>query len=507
MEAPRVRLGELLVRAGLISRQQLDETLVLQQRDRRRLGTLLVESGLVSEAQVTQILSQQLSVPWVSLQHIDFSEQLLRLVPRGVVERYCLVPIYVRRVRGLGDALYVAMDDPTHAEALAEVERLAGLHVRAMIAPPEAIRTAIRDNYGLEIPPDFGSGIGHGVPIREPQDAQPTAPLDSFDDDADTGVHWRRKLMGSNRLGPPGGAPTREGPDSDVDELLDSTAAVEVDALLASIPPDPGKLRAYELRSIDEGLVSETTGQLSADDPDVIEIPPASIPRASAAVPATSASPRPGSDREAPRAASPQASSAAPRGPAPASRPPVAGTRPAASATASAMRPSSRPPVPRRGPSRPPAASAVPLASPRSEPPARAASPGSAASAPASGEAPRPPPWASSPPLPPPPSTNSRPLESRPEARSRVPRSVTLLDGTTLSLPGAAGEAGSAGEPSDTTVRDLVAALRAAARGVDAREGSRDPQQWQRMFAALLAILVRKGLLTDREFLDELEKG
>ena len=80
--APRVRLGELLVEAQIITRAQLDEILVIQQSDPRRLGTLLVEAGLITETQVTQILSQQLSVPWVSLYHIDFSRQLLNLVPR-----------------------------------------------------------------------------------------------------------------------------------------------------------------------------------------------------------------------------------------------------------------------------------------------------------------------------------------------------------------------------------------------------------------------------------------
>src|SRR5262245_9198793 len=109
--ATRVRLGELLVEAQVITRKQLDEVLVLQKTDARRLGTLLVEAGLVTETQVTQILSQQLSVPWVSLYHIDFSRQLLNLVPHETAEKYCLLRIFVRCVRGLGDSLFVAMDE------------------------------------------------------------------------------------------------------------------------------------------------------------------------------------------------------------------------------------------------------------------------------------------------------------------------------------------------------------------------------------------------------------
>jgi type IV pilus assembly protein PilB len=144
----RVRLGELLVTAHIISRAQLDQALLVQKNDGRRLGKILVEQGFVTETQVTQILSQQLSVPWVSLHHIDFSRQLLDLVTEELADRHCLVPIFVRRVRGLGETLYVAMDDPTDEAAQRAVADFSGLPVRTMIAPPADIRAAIRAYYG-----------------------------------------------------------------------------------------------------------------------------------------------------------------------------------------------------------------------------------------------------------------------------------------------------------------------------------------------------------------------
>src|ERR1700691_4563663 len=103
MPTPRLRIGQLLVDARLISAAALDEVLAAQRTDGRRIGTLLVERGLINETQLTQILSHQLSVPWVSLLHIEFSRQLLNLVPPHPADRYSLVPIYVRLVRGQGD--------------------------------------------------------------------------------------------------------------------------------------------------------------------------------------------------------------------------------------------------------------------------------------------------------------------------------------------------------------------------------------------------------------------
>src|SRR5579872_5746660 len=126
------RIGELLVEGGILSQSQLEQALFAQRKDGRKLGQLLVELGLVSEIQVTQTLSRQLSVPWVSLYHVDFSRSLLNLVPQAIAEKYCLVPIFVRRVRKLGETLYVAMDDPTNEAAIQEVTAAAALPVKPM---------------------------------------------------------------------------------------------------------------------------------------------------------------------------------------------------------------------------------------------------------------------------------------------------------------------------------------------------------------------------------------
>lgn len=172
----RVRLGELLVSANILSREQLDQVLAVQKTDGRKLGLLLVERGLVTETQVTQILSQQLAVPWVSLYHIDFSRQLLDLVPRELAEKHCLVPIFVRRVRGLGDTLYVAMDDPTDDVAQKAVSAFAGLPVRTMIAPPSDIRSAIRAYYGGDEPEPAPPPVAAPAPSPAPAPARVPAP-------------------------------------------------------------------------------------------------------------------------------------------------------------------------------------------------------------------------------------------------------------------------------------------------------------------------------------------
>jgi type IV pilus assembly protein PilB len=396
MDHPRVRLGELLVRAGLITGRQLEEALAEQQRVGKRLGSLLVEIGLVSETQVTQILSQQLSVPWVSLQHIDFSRELLDLVPVDAVERFCLIPIYVRRVRGLGDALYVAMDDPTNTQALQEVGERCGLHVRAMIAPPSDIRAAIHAYYGIgEPPPVAGAAVDTEMEVT-------------------TGVLSRSEV--------------------------EASAAVTI----ASIAPKE----------------MEPVQTMSAEPPKAVSV-------------------RGGSEDL--------------RAIAPAKRPAV--TREASVVNASEEAPR------------------LAAAAFGGQAPAMAVSVSNGSAAGATSDEP-------------PPSVRVSPKQGAERlrralgdaaksegAKSRRMVALTLLDGTTIKLPGKGkgeGEAGEAPTPASEerlTARDLVAALRAAAHGADASEVLGSDVKWERMFAALLSLLLKKHLISDWEFVEELTKG
>jgi type IV pilus assembly protein PilB len=192
-EARRPLLGELLIQAKVVTAEQLAEALAAQREpvNDKKIGQVLIERGWMTEAQLTQTLSLQLSVPWVSLYHIDFSRQLLNRVQRELAEKYCLIPIFVRHVKGMGETLYVAMDDPTNEAALAEVSRQASLPARPMIASATDIRSAIRVYYGepsgsqiIDVPPpptraDPPTTTREGM-RREP--APPTPPVATMPD-------------------------------------------------------------------------------------------------------------------------------------------------------------------------------------------------------------------------------------------------------------------------------------------------------------------------------------
>jgi type IV pilus assembly protein PilB len=451
MSPPRLRLGQLLVDAKLITAEALAEVLEAQRSDPRRIGTLLVERGLINETQLTQILSHQLSVPWVSLLHIEFSRQLLNLVPHDVADRYCLVPIYVRHVRSQGDTLYVAMEDPSNEEGLRACREHAGLPVRAMIAPPADIRSAIRVYYGIE----------------------PTA------------------------------APARVAP-----------PAVEA----APAPHDA--LPTLETAPVDAALAEATLAEAEAADAEAVESP---VPRTPPTVrePAMYAlpseaevqafEPAPHAEPPAEEAAAAEEPAAEPAVEEPAAEPAV--EEPAPGPAAEEPEEEAREPVRDEAP----AAPAPVVEGPDIEAVEIPVDVGRAARLRALLDAPP-----ASP-------TPSEPPAEIPRPRGRAPRmvSLTLLDGTTLNLPAKrrsrerAAASPSAPPPSSPSVtseppgpeevqaltaRDLILALRVVAHGADASEVLGSNVRWESLFSALLSLLLKKHLIADWEFVDELKK-
>lgn len=148
----RPRLGDLLVSAGRVSTAQLEEALVRQKTSGRRLGETLLELGHLSDESLAQTLSQQLSVPWVSLARVDFSRELLNLISAELASSGLVVPIYVRTTRQSGQTLFVAIDDPLNEKTLAAVAAHAGMAVKPMVASQSELRSVIRIYYGVEMP-------------------------------------------------------------------------------------------------------------------------------------------------------------------------------------------------------------------------------------------------------------------------------------------------------------------------------------------------------------------
>jgi len=147
MTQQRMRIGELLVTASLLTREALAEALHEQETQGGRLGEILVRRGLISEYDLTQILSNRVSVAWVCLDYIEFTRELLSLLPAEMAQELNLIPVFFRIEKGRERILYVAVDDPTSVSSMERVAGHTGMHVRPLVAPASEIRAAIRKHY------------------------------------------------------------------------------------------------------------------------------------------------------------------------------------------------------------------------------------------------------------------------------------------------------------------------------------------------------------------------
>jgi len=136
-------LGSALVRNGLITESQLDETLARQQsrgRD-RRLGELLIEMGYLDEDQVLAALGETLNVPFEPEISAEVDQSLVTRVPLPFIRKYRMVPFKIE-----DGICYVAVYDPLNLLPLDDLRILLGMPMRPVLSRADQIE-AIIDHY------------------------------------------------------------------------------------------------------------------------------------------------------------------------------------------------------------------------------------------------------------------------------------------------------------------------------------------------------------------------
>ena len=140
-----MRLGDLLISAGVIRPEQLNDALAIQKKTRERLGDVLINNGIITEQQLIEALQMQLGVDFVDLTTVSIPLELARFVPRSIAKKFCVVPVKLQK-----DELYVAMSDPLNFEAQEEIKSASHKQVVPMIATRRAVEQAIATLYGNE---------------------------------------------------------------------------------------------------------------------------------------------------------------------------------------------------------------------------------------------------------------------------------------------------------------------------------------------------------------------
>src|SRR3989338_3639817 len=150
------RLEERLVERGLVSAQEMERILKLQQEQQAPLTRLVVELGFTSEDDLLPVLSDHLGIPLISLK--DFPLTPLPLEPLfDAVEFLKLARIVPIKVEG--QDLLVATTDPTDLPRLHALEVATGLKIRPLLAKEKEITARIEALFGSGSPNESLAGL------------------------------------------------------------------------------------------------------------------------------------------------------------------------------------------------------------------------------------------------------------------------------------------------------------------------------------------------------------
>lgn len=141
-----VKIGDMLVQAGIISGEQLGEALKCQVIYGGKIGTNLIELGFISEDAIAGFLSKKLGVPYANQEALsDIPPNIIKLIPSDLAEKYKVIPISIKKNR-----LTIAIEDPTDLGALDEISFITNFSVSPVVTPEVDLMLSLERYYGIK---------------------------------------------------------------------------------------------------------------------------------------------------------------------------------------------------------------------------------------------------------------------------------------------------------------------------------------------------------------------
>ena len=140
------KIGEILLKANLITNDQLHQALQEQKRSGERLGSLLVKLGFLAEEEILSCLSKQFGVPAIDLETFQIESSVLETIPIKTAKKYTVIPI-----SRVGGTLTLAMADPSDIFAIEDIKFMTNYNIEPVVASERAIAEAIETQYSQKL--------------------------------------------------------------------------------------------------------------------------------------------------------------------------------------------------------------------------------------------------------------------------------------------------------------------------------------------------------------------
>jgi len=140
-----MKLGQMLVKAGVITRDQLEGALNAQRDQGGRLGLNLVRMKLINEEDLNSYLSRQIRIEAINIEKMRIEPEVLQLIPAKLAIRYEVIP-----VERVGKTLIVAMADPHNLFTIDDLRFSLGMEIEPHICASSMIQRALDRIYRQE---------------------------------------------------------------------------------------------------------------------------------------------------------------------------------------------------------------------------------------------------------------------------------------------------------------------------------------------------------------------
>ena len=175
------KLGDILLKSREINRSQLETALEEQRRTKQPLGEALIRLGYISEERLRVALCRQLHIRFFSLDTIILDPTLRSLVSEKFATKHRVVP-----VSRIGNLLILAMDDPTQTQLVEDLQGSTGLKVEVITSTSAHITRALERLYRPEVTPSLSAGGTVDVIGKDADngmyESSPTRRMDSADE-------------------------------------------------------------------------------------------------------------------------------------------------------------------------------------------------------------------------------------------------------------------------------------------------------------------------------------
>ena len=142
----KIRIGDLLVEAGAITAEQLQEALAKQKEEGGMLGNIIMDMGFISRELLITVLTTQMGIDYCEIRTVQIDEAVLNLVPKELVQKYKAMPIGFSEDNA--NVLQVAMADPMDLMAVDDISIASGLQVEPLLSFEDDLDNVIGKNYG-----------------------------------------------------------------------------------------------------------------------------------------------------------------------------------------------------------------------------------------------------------------------------------------------------------------------------------------------------------------------